>query len=141
GAEAGEAVRGLLPGGGENGVAAAWGLRGKNQIDAAEAFFSAEPRSIDLLCAHTADGRERLYVGGGGLGLDADAAGHAGGAYRRVPGRLRYIAAALRAVCAFQPLRVSAEFPDPPPPVIGLDIMFAVVLNTPTDRERLMAAA
>ena len=127
-----DAVLGLLPTGGGNDVAAALGLPGKNPIGAAEAIFSGEPRAIDLLCAHTADGRERLYVGGGGMGLDADAAGHAGGAYRRVPGRWRYIAAALRALWEFQPLRVRAEFPDPPSPTIERNILFAAVLNTPT---------
>ena len=127
-----DAVLAILPTGGGNDVAAALGLPTKNPITAARAILSAEPRSIDVLRATTADDRERLYLGGGGLGLDADAARLAAGAYRRVPGRLRYIAAALRALREFQPLHVRAEFPGTALPTIEGDVLLSAVLNTPT---------
>ncbi len=73
-----------------------------------------------------------LYVGGGGVGLDAEAAAYASGAYRRFPGRLRYIAAALRALRGFAPLQVRAEFPESELPPIESKVLLAGVLNTPT---------
>jgi hypothetical protein len=46
------------------------------------------------LRARTGDGAVRLFVGGGGVGLDVDAAGHASTSYRRWPGRSRYLVSA-----------------------------------------------
>ena len=63
----------ILPTGGGNDFAAALGLP-ENPIAAAEAILRGRPRWVDLVRVRTADGRERLYVGGGGVGLDADAA-------------------------------------------------------------------
>ena len=125
-----DALLGILPIGGGNDFAAALGLP-KNPVAAAEAILAGQPRCVDLLRARTADGRERLYVGGGGLGLDAEAARHAI-AYRRVPGRLRYVAAALRALSEFAPLSVRAEFPGSESPPIEASVLLAAVLNTPT---------
>lgn len=122
---------GILPAGGGNDFAAALGLP-KNPVAAAEAMLRGQPRWVDLVQVRTADGRERLYVGGGGVGLDADAAGYANGAYRRLPGRLRYVAAALRALHGFEPLRVHAEFPESEIPSIESRMLLASVLNTPT---------
>src|SRR5216684_2564471 len=125
-----DALLGILPTGGGNDFAAALGIP-KNPLAAAEAILAGRPRSVDLLRARTSDGRERLYVGGGGLGLDAEAARHAI-AYRRVPGRLRYVAAALRALCEFSPLTVLAEFPGGESPPMEASVLLAAVLNTPT---------
>jgi diacylglycerol kinase (ATP) len=127
-----DVVIGILPSGGGNDVAAALGLRAKSPVSAAQAILYAAPCAIDALWARTADGRERLYLGGGGLGLDADAAQHAGGAYRRLPGRLRYVAAAVRALREFRPLRVRAEFPDSSSPPLEASVLLAAALNTPT---------
>src|SRR5215469_8456844 len=85
---------GVLPTGGGNDFAAALGLP-RNPLTAAQAVLDGQPRDVDLLRARTEDGCIRLYVGGGGVGLDAEAAAHAGGAFRRMPGRWRYVAAAL----------------------------------------------
>src|SRR5216684_2530122 len=126
-----DALLGILPTGGGNDFAAALGIP-KDPLAAAEAILAGRPRSVDLLRARTADGRERLYVGGGGLGLDAEAAAYASGAYRRFPGRLRYIAAALRALRGFAPLQVRAEFPESELPPIESKVLLASVLNTPT---------
>jgi YegS/Rv2252/BmrU family lipid kinase len=125
-----DVLLGILPTGGGNDFAAALGLP-KNPVAAAQAILEGGPRSVDLLRARTADGRERLYVGGGGVGLDAEAARHAI-AYRRVPGRLRYIAAALRALSEFTPLSVRAEFSDNASPPMEGRVLLAAALNTPT---------
>lgn len=122
---------GILPAGGGNDFAVALGLP-KNPVAAAEAVLRSRPRWVDLVRVRTADGRERLYVGGGGVGLDAEAAGYASGAYRRLPGRLRYIAAALCALREFAPLQVRAEFPESESPPIESKVLLAGVLNTPT---------
>jgi len=124
------AVVGILPAGGGNDFAAALGLP-RNPVPAAEAMLSAQPRSVDLLRARTADGRERLYVGGGGIGIDADSARYSSGPYARFPGRLRYVAAALRAFREFEPLQVRAEFSDGHA-AMESPVLLAGVLNTPS---------
>jgi diacylglycerol kinase (ATP) len=125
-----DVVLGILPAGGGNDFAAALGLP-KNPLAAAEAILGGQPRAVDILRARTADGRERLYVGGGGVGLDAEAALYAG-SYRGVPGRWRYVTAALRALIEFTPLRVRAEFPGSETLEIERKVLVAAVLNTPT---------
>jgi diacylglycerol kinase (ATP) len=126
-----DVVLGVLPAGGGNDFARALGLP-KDTEAALEAMLGGEPRWVDLLRARTADGRERLYAGGGGVGLDAEAMRYASGTYRRVPGRFRYIAAALRALREFAPLEVSAEFPGSGLAAIHANALLAGVLNTPT---------
>ncbi len=125
-----DALLGILPTGGGNDFAAALGFP-EHPLAAAEAILAGRPRAVDLLRVRTADDRERLYVGGGGLGLDAEAARHAI-AYRRVPGRLRYVAAALRALSEFMPLSVRAEFPGGESPPMEARVLLAAVLNTPS---------
>jgi diacylglycerol kinase (ATP) len=125
-----EVVLGILPTGGGNDFAAALRLP-KNPIAAAVAILSAKPRWVDVLCARTADGSRRLYVGGGGVGLDADAASYSG-AYTYLPGRARYVAAALRALREFKPLRIRAEFPGSELPPMEAQALLAGVLNTPS---------
>jgi diacylglycerol kinase (ATP) len=121
----------VLPTGGGNDLAAALGLP-KNPVAAACAVLRGQPRRVDLVRVRTAEGHERLYAGGGGVGLDAEAAGYASGEYSRLPGRVRYIAAALRALRGFAPLRVRAEFPESELPSIESKVLLAGVLNTPT---------
>jgi diacylglycerol kinase (ATP) len=126
-----DVVLGIIPTGGGNDFAAALGLP-KNPVEAAEVILSAQPRPVDLLRARTADGREQLYVGGGGIGLDADAARYASGSHSRLPGRIRYVASALRALKEFKPLRVRAEFPGGNLPAVDKQVLLASVLNTPS---------
>ncbi len=126
-----DAVLGLLPAGGGNDFAAALALP-KDFAAAVDLVLGGQPRRVDLVRARTADGRERLYVGGGGVGLDAEAVAHAAGKYRRVPGRLRYIAAALRALRGFAALGVRAEFPGSELPAMEAKVLLASVLNTPS---------
>ena len=125
-----DTVLGILPCGGGNDFAAALGLP-KNLDEAVHAILNGQPRAVDVLRARTADGRERLFVGGGGIGLDAEAARYAA-CYRRVPGRLRYVVAALRALLEFKPLILRAEFPGSESFAIERKVLVAAVLNTPT---------
>jgi diacylglycerol kinase (ATP) len=126
-----EALLGVIPAGGGNDFAAELGLP-KDPIAAAEAILSGQPRCVDVLRARTADGRERLYLGGGGIGLDADAALYSSGPCARLPGRLRYLASALRAFREFEGLRIRAEFPGSNLPAMDGPVLLAGVLNTPS---------
>jgi len=122
---------GILPAGGGNDFAASLGI--PSDLPAVLRGLSRYvPRSVDLLRAQTADGKTRLYVGGGGLGLDSEAARYASGVYRRLPGRLRYIAAALRALGEHVPLRVRIEFPGTDLSSVESSCLLASALNTPT---------
>jgi diacylglycerol kinase (ATP) len=136
-----DALLGVLPAGGGNDFASALGLP-KDPITAARAVLRGDQRRVDLVRAHTDGGRQRLYAGGGGVGLDVDAVKHASGTYRRLPGRLRYVAAALHAFRDFKGLRVRAEFSsgeaydgsgDPAErESTEAEVLLAAVLNTPS---------
>jgi diacylglycerol kinase (ATP) len=125
-----DALLGILPAGGGNDFAAAAGLP-KDPLAAAQALLYRPPRWMDLLRARTADGKVRLYAGGGGLGLDAEAARYASGAFRRFPGALRYFAAALAALRTYAPVQVTAEFPEGEQAPLRAEVLLAAVLNTP----------
>jgi diacylglycerol kinase (ATP) len=87
---------------------------------------------VDLARARTAGGRVRLYLGGGGLGIDAEAARYANGAFRHLPGRSRYVASALRALWGYRPIGVKVEFPGSELAPIEAKSLLVAVLNTPT---------
>jgi diacylglycerol kinase (ATP) len=131
GAFGADVVLGVLPVGGGNDFAAALGLP-SDPLKAAEAVLGGQPRSVDLVRVHTADGRTRLYAGGGGIGLDAEAAGYASGAYRRLPGRIRYLASALRALAGYLPLDVRVDFPGSDLVPFEAKSLLVAVLNSPT---------
>ncbi len=124
-------VVGVLPVGGGNDFAAALGIP-RDPLKAAEAILRGRPRHVDLVSARTADGKKRFYVGGGGVGLDAEAAGYASGSYRHLPGRIRYIASALRALVGYVPLDVQVEFPGSEQDPVTAKALLAGVLKTPT---------
>lgn len=126
-----DVLLGVLPVGGGNDFAAALGLPA-DPVKATEALLQGELRSVDLVRVRTGDGRKRLYAGGGGVGLDAQAARHASGVYRHLPGRLRYIAAALRALVGYVPLEVKLDFPGGDLDAIRSKALLVGVLNTPT---------
>ena len=126
-----DVVLGILPIGGGNDFASALGLPSEPAL-AAEATLCGEPRNVDLLRVRTADGQSRLYAGGGGIGLDAEAARYASGRYRHLPGRFRYIAAALHALARYIPLEVRADFPESDIPPFEARALLAAVLNAPT---------
>ena len=126
-----DVVVGVLPAGGGNDFAAALQLP-EDPVAAAEAILRGQPKRVDLARARTGDGRVRLYLGGGGLGIDAEAARFASGAFRRLPGRSRYVASALRAFCTHRAIGVTAEFPLTDLAPIESKCLLAAVLNTPT---------
>ena len=126
-----EVLLGVFPVGGGNDFAAALGLP-DDPLKAADAILRGEPRFVDLVRVRTAEGQTRLYAGGGGIGLDAEAARYASGAYRRFPGRSRYIASALRALVGFVPLDVRVDFPGSDLIPQEAKALVAAVLNSPT---------
>ncbi|HKV61680.1 MAG TPA: diacylglycerol kinase family protein [Candidatus Acidoferrum sp.] len=126
-----DALLGILPMGGGNDFAAALGLPA-DPLKAGEILLRGVPRFVDLVRVCSAEGRARLYCGGGGIGLDAQAALHASGSFRLFPGRSRYIASALRALAGFVPIEVCVEFPGSDVPPAFAKVLLAAVLNTPT---------
>ncbi len=131
GAMGADVVLGVIPAGGGNDFATALNLPA-DPLRAAEYVLHCEPRYVDLVRVLTSDGRTRLYTGGGGIGLDAEAARHASGGYRRLPGRLRYLASALHALTEHRPLNIRIEFPQGDHGSLEASSLLAAVLNTPT---------
>lgn len=123
-------VLGVIPAGGGNDVAAAIGLP-QDPLLAAELLLDGQPAFLDAVLVRTADGTERLYTGGGGVGLDAEAARYAAGVYRKLRGRLRYLLSAIRALIGFHPIRVRALIPTDTPVEIIANALLLCVLNTP----------
>src|SRR6267143_1250542 len=126
-----DVLLGVLPIGGGNDFATALALP-DDPVKAAEAILRGKPRFVDLVRVRTAEGRTRFYAGGGGVGLDAEAARYASGPYRWLPGRLRYIASALRALVGYVPLEVHIDFPEGPLISCKAKALLAAVLNSPT---------
>src|SRR6266404_3263221 len=126
-----EALLGVLPVGGGNDFAAALGLP-DDPVKAGEAILRGNQRFVDLVRVRTAEGRTRLYAGGGGIGLDAEAARYASGACRWLPGRLRYIASALRALPGYVPIEVRIDFPGSNLISWEAKALLAAVLNSPS---------
>jgi len=126
-----DVLLGVLPAGGGNDFAAAVGLPG-DPAEAAHCVLRGQPRFVDLLRAQTDDQVQRLFVGGGGVGVDVDAARLAAARYRNWPGRLRYLAGVLRAYREFVPLRISAEFPNGDAEPMEGQVLLAAAFNTPS---------
>ena len=57
---------------------------------------------------------------------------YANGRYRRLPGRLRYVASALHALCVHKPLEIRIDFPESDQPATEARALLAAVLNSPT---------
>ena len=124
-----EITIGILPAGSGNDFAAGLGLP-PNPVQALRALLAGRTRCVDLARARTADSRERLYCGGGGLGLDAEAARHASQTYAALPGRSRYVISALRALSTYSAVEVRAEILGAA--AIEKKVLVAAVLNTPS---------
>jgi diacylglycerol kinase (ATP) len=123
---------GVLPAGGGNDLASALGLP-LNPLQAARAILqTGEVSCLDAARVRTADGVERLYMGGGGVGLDAEAARFASGVYRKIRGRSRYLFSAIRALRKFHPLNVRITFQGPMQGTFEGRALVAGVLNTPS---------
>jgi len=126
-----DVIIGILSAGGGNDFAAAIGLP-TDPLRSAERILKGRPRFVDLVRVRTADGRTRLYAGGGGVGLDAEAVLLASGDYRNLPGRFRYIASALWTLLKYVPLTVRLEFPNSDHDPVEARCLLTAVLNTPT---------
>ena len=127
---------GLISAGNGNDIATGLGLP-RDPIEAAHTLISGTPVRIDVVRARLlragglgAGGQteQRIFVGVGGVGLDAEAAQLANTRFRRWPGAVRYILGALSARRRGGSLEVLAE--------IDAEnwrgkVMFAAVANGP----------
>ncbi len=126
-----DVVLGVIPTGGGNDFARALGLP-REPLAALRAALSGEPRLVDVARVRTSDGHQRLFLGGGGVGLDADTAQFAGDRYGNWPGRLRYLAAAIRAYTGYKPRRVRVTIESSNELSAWQNCVLACALNTPT---------
>jgi len=124
-------VLGVIPAGGGNDLAAAIGLP-LDPLLAADLLLDGQPAFLDAALVRTADGRERLYTGGGGVGLDAEAARYAGGVYRNLRGRARYLLSAVRALVGFHSIHLRALIGTNQQVEITASALLLGVLNTPS---------
>lgn len=123
-----ELVLGFFPCGNGNDIAL--GLEIPTEpVAAAHAFLRTSPAPVDVLRARCTSGRERLFVGAGGMGLDAEAARLVHGRFRRLPGGTRYVAAALWALTSFEPMAMHIEMDGWP---WSGRALFAAVANAPS---------
>jgi diacylglycerol kinase (ATP) len=123
-------VFGVIPAGGGNDFAAALGLP-SDPVQAAALLLDGEVCQLDLVRVRTENGREFLYCGGGGAGLDAEAASYANDAYCRLRGRWRYVLAALRALLGLRAFRVRILIRSGEAQCIEASVLLVAVLNTP----------
>jgi diacylglycerol kinase (ATP) len=122
---------GVIPAGGGNDFATAVGIS-RNLEKAVEVIVRGKTRMVDLVRVRNACGLNAVYLGGGGIGIDAEALRHANGRFLRWPGRLRYLASAIVALQGFRGVQVEVEFPESDLPKVRKLVLLAAVLNTPT---------
>jgi diacylglycerol kinase (ATP) len=123
---------GVFPAGGGNDLASALGLP-LDPVRAAEVILTqGEVVALDAARVCTADGAERLYMGGGGVGLDAEAARFANGVYRMMRGRSRYLLSAIRALGKFRGLNVRVSLEGAEQTSLQGTVLVLGVLNTPS---------
>jgi diacylglycerol kinase (ATP) len=121
-------VLGFLPCGNGNDIALGLGIP-TEPVQAMHDFLRASPAPVDVLRAQCTGGRERLFIGAGGMGLDAEAARLVHGRFRRLPGVVRYVAAALWALTGFEPMEMRLEIDRQP---WRGRLLFAAVANSPS---------
>ena len=126
-----DVVLGLIPAGGGNDLAASLGLP-SDPVRAAKLLLHGEVSRIDAVRVRTGEGYDRFYSGGGGVGLDAEAARHASGAFRNVPGRARYLLSAIRALVGFRKLRARVSVQSADAQEFDVTPLLVSVLNTPS---------
>ena len=122
---------GVIPTGGGNDFATALGIA-KNVERAVEVIVRGKTRLVDLVRVRDANGLNAFYLGGGGIGIDAEALQYANGRFAKWPGRLRYLASAIAALGGFRGVQVEAEFPGSDLERVKKLVLLAGVLNTPT---------
>jgi diacylglycerol kinase (ATP) len=126
-----QVIVGVIPAGAGNDLAAALGLPA-DPLRAAALLLEGEVCEVDVVRVRTSDGKQCLYTGGGGVGLDAEAVRHANGTFRNLPGRSRYLFAAMRALLAFQPLRARITIAANESNTFEAMTLLVAVLNTPS---------
>jgi diacylglycerol kinase (ATP) len=124
-------ILGVIPAGGGNDLAAALGLPA-DPVQAAALLLEGEVDELDILRVRTSEGNERSYAGGGGVGLDAEAARYANGPYRNLPGRFRYLVSALRALFGFHAIRARVVFCEGESKTLEARALLVGALNTPS---------
>ena len=122
---------GVIPAGCGNDFAAALGIT-KNVEKAVEIIVGGQTRRVDLVCVRNSSGLNVAYLGGGGMGIDAEALRYANGRFAKWPGRLRYLASAIAALRGFRGVQVQAAFPESDVPNVAKLVLLAAVLNAPT---------
>jgi diacylglycerol kinase (ATP) len=122
---------GVIPAGCGNDFAAALGIT-KNVEKAVEIIAGGKTRMVDLVRVRNSSGLDVVYLGGGGMGIDAEALRYANGRFAKWPGRLRYLASAIAAVRGFRGVQVQAAFPESDLPQVAKLVLLAAVLNAPT---------
>jgi diacylglycerol kinase (ATP) len=121
---------GVIPVGGGNDFARALGIR--SWREAVGAIAQGRTRLVDAVKVRLENGQEWRYLGGGGAGLDAEAALDANGRFRSWPGRLRYIAAAIEAFRRDPSARFEITSGARNGPEFSGQALFAAALNTPS---------
>ena len=106
-----DVVLGFFPCGNGNDIAMGLGIP-TDAVAAVHEFLRRRPKRVDVLQTRCSGGRQRIFIGAGGLGLDAEAARLVHGQFRRWPGVARYIGAAFWALARFEPLLLRATFDD-----------------------------
>src|SRR5258708_2051049 len=99
---------GVIPTGSGNDFAAALGICGNLQM-AIDAIVAGITRLVDVVRVHFSEGDDALYLGGAGIGLDADAARYASGRFLKRPVRLRYLAPAISGLRSIAGVELPAE--------------------------------
>jgi lipid kinase, YegS/Rv2252/BmrU family len=117
---------GVVPMGGGNDFAAALGIR--NWKQAVKAIARGKTRAVDVVRVTFANGEAAEYLGGGGVGLDAEAARYARGRFLNWPGRLRYLASAIAAWRGYRGVKVELQCPGRDP--LRKRVLLAAALNT-----------
>jgi len=122
---------GVIPAGCGNDFAAALGIT-KNVEKAVETIVGGKTRMVDLVRVRNSSGLNVVYLGGGGMGIDAEALRYANRRFAKWPGRLRYLASAIAALRGFRGVQVEAAFPESDLPHVAKLVLLAAVLNAPT---------
>jgi len=126
----GKTAIGVIPAGGGNDFAAALGI--PSWQEAVRAIAGGRTKLVDAVKVRFENGQEGRYFGGGGAGLDAEAALYAGGRFRSWPGRLRYIAAAIAALGKDPSADFEVTSGAGNAPEFSGRALFAAALNTPS---------
>jgi diacylglycerol kinase (ATP) len=123
---------GVLPAGGGNDLASALGMPLDPVLAAKLILSRGEAVALDAAHVRTADGAGRLYMGGGGVGLDAEAARFASGVYRKMRGRSRYLLSAIRGLGKFRGIDVRVSLEGTEQTSLQGTVLVLGILNTPS---------